>query len=584
MLRTHTCGELSLKEKAKEVTLCGWVHTNRNHGGIIFVNLRDRYGVTQLVFDSKHNKEAYHFAEKLNREDVLKATGKVRYRGKDLVNKKMSTGEVEILVDAVEMLNKSAALPIEPEDANNSDDIRLKYRYLDLRRPAMQEKMILRHNVAFAVREFLSSQKFLEIETPLLMKSTPEGARDYVVPSRVNVGQFYALPQSPQLYKQILMVSGFDRYFQLPRCLRDEDLRADRQPEHTQIDLEMSFVQPDDVFELVENMFKFIFKKVLKKDLKIPFKRLSYKESMEKYGNDKPDLRFGLELVDVSSLVKDCEFGVFSSAVKSKGIVKGVVAEGCAGFSRKQVDKYIDFAKTLGGKGLAWMKVTEEGLDGGCSKFFDVEMQGQLIKKMKASPGDLLLFCADSYKVVNDVLSKIRVRLGKELKVIDESAFAFSWVTQFPLFEWDSDRKKWNAMHHMFCMPLEEDMKYLEEDPGRVHCTQYDLALNGTELGSGSIRIHKPELQERVMKVVGFSLEEAQSRFGFLLESFKYGAPPHGGIALGLDRVVALLCGLTDIREVIAFPKNKHAQGLMDGCPSIIDKEQLKELGISLKK
>lgn len=580
MLRTHTCGELTRKEEGKVVTLCGWNHARRNHGGLIFIDLRDRYGLTQVTFDPHHNKHVHGLAEGLNREDVLQVTGKVRHRGDTLENLKLATGQIEVLVDELVVLNKAEVLPVDVEDAEHTtDEMRMKYRYLDLRRPIMQQRLLTRHNIAQAARSYLSSQKFLEVETPLLMKSTPEGARDYIVPSRVNPGKCYALPQSPQLYKQILMVSGCDRYFQLARCLRDEDLRADRQPEHTQIDIEMSFVEPNDVFTLVEGLFKQIFKDALGKDLKIPFQRLSYKECIERYGCDKPDLRFGLELKDLSSLFTHTDFAVFRSVIDRKGIIKAINAERCGErFSRKDIDAYSAYAQETGAKGLAWLKMTDKGIEGSIAKYFDADLQKKIIEKMNAQPGDLLFFCADTSKIANEVMNKIRRKLGEDLGLIDHHAFHFLWVTDFPLFEWNDEDNKWDMMHHMFCMPLEKDFNYLEEDPGKVHCTQYDLVLNGTELGSGSIRIHRPEIQERVMKVIGFTHEDAMRRFGFLLTSFKYGAPPHGGIGLGLDRIVALLCGLQDIREVIAFPKNKNAQCPMDACPSDVDVKQMKEL------
>ena len=581
MKRTHTCGELTKKEIKKVVTLSGWNNSRRDHGGIIFIDLRDRYGLTQLVFDPKHKKKVHSVAEHLGREDVLQVTGKVRARGKDLENPNMKTGEIEVLVDSLEVLNKAATPPIEVDDRKEaSEDVRLRYRYLDLRRPVMLERLEVRHKAAQAAREYFSSNGFLEIYTPLLMKSTPEGARDYVVPSRVNPGKFYALPQSPQLYKQILMCSGVDRYFQIPICLRDEDLRADRQPEHTQIDVEMSFVELEDLWSMFEGLYKYMWKSVLGIDLKTPFKRISYAEAMDKYGTDKPDIRYDLHLIDVSSVVKGSDFGVFNSIIEHGGMVKCVVSP--KELSRKELDEYIAFAQEHGAKGMAWMKVTEKGLESNIAKFFSDKIKKELLKVTKAKKGQVLMFIADKVSVTNDVLSRIRQKLADHFKLYDSNEFAFCWITDFPLFEWDDDSEKWEMSHHMFCMPREEDVKYLDSDPGKVLCTQYDLVLNGWELGSGSIRNHDSAVQEKIMKAVGFTAEEAQDRFGFLLEAFKYGAPPHGGIGIGFDRTVAMMMGLRDIREVIAFPKNKAAECPMDGSPSSIKDEQLKELSLKL--
>ena len=588
MLRTNTCGELTKKEIDKKVTLCGWNHARRDHGGVIFVDLRDRYGLTQAVFDPSHNKKVHAIAEHLKREDVLRVAGKVRYRGKGLENPKLHTGEIEIIADELEIISSSLTPPLEIDDkVEANEEIRLKYRYLDLRRPIMQQRLITRSKVAQAVREYFTSHDFIEIETPVLVKSTPEGARDYVVPSRVHNGKFYALPQSPQLYKQILMVAGLDRYFQLARCLRDEDLRTDRQPEHTQIDVEMSFVEVSDVHEMIEGLYKHIFKKVLGVELKTPFKKISYDESMEKYGIDKPDLRFGLELVDVSKAIKGCEFGVFNSILEHNGIVKVIVVPQELG--RNELDAWIKFAQEHGAKGLAWMKVTGKGsdlkLESNIVKFFSAEIQKKILNATKAKTGSTLMFVADKPKLVNEVLTKIRLKLGHDLKLIEEhdtKNFSFCWVTDFPLFEWNDDEEKWEPAHHMFCMPKKEDLAHLQSDPGKVKCTQYDLVLNGMELGSGSIRINDPKIQEEVMKVIGLTHEQAEKKFGFLLEAFKYGAPVHGGIGIGLDRTIALMLGLHDIREVIAFPKNKAAECPMDGSPSDVDDKQLKELGIKL--
>ncbi len=586
MLRTHTCGELQLSDKGKIVTLCGWYDHLRTHGGISFLWLRDRYGITQIVFDEKHNKELFIKTSQLRREDVLQISGKVRYRGDGLVNKAMKTGEIEVLADSIQILAKADVLPMELDDKiPATEEMRLKYRYLDLRRPTMQHNLTIRHRFTQAVREYMISQHFIEVETPLLMKSTPEGARDYVVPSRVHTGQFYALPQSPQLYKQILMVSGFDRYFQIARCLRDEDLRADRQPEHTQIDVEMSFVEEADVHAVVEGMLKYAFKKVAHIDIHTPFPKMKHIEAMERYGCDKPDLRFGLELKTVSDIVKHSDFSVFKTVIQAGGIVKAINAEHCGEkFSRKDIDAYVKFVTDGGAKGLAYVKVTAHGFDGGIAKFFSKQLQELLMEKLEARQGDLLFFCADKPKVCNEIINKVRNKLGTDLGLIDHNKYNFCWIVDFPLFEFNEEEQSWEPAHHMFCMPKEEHLSLLEKDPEKVLCHQYDLVLNGCEMGSGSLRINKPEIQERVMRIVGYPKERAHQRFGFLLEAFKYGAPPHGGIALGLDRVVALLLKLTDIREVIAFPKNKHAQCTMDGSPSSIDQRQLEELHLKMEK
>tara|TARA_Y100000310_G_scaffold340847_1_gene438020 strand:- start:401 stop:2611 length:2211 start_codon:yes stop_codon:yes gene_type:complete len=575
MLRTHTCGELRKKDIKKEVTLSGWLQSARDHGGIIFIDLRDRYGLTQIVFDPKHNKEIHKQAESLGREYVLQVKGKVRARGKGLENPKLNTGEIEVLVDELKLLNKSDALPIEVDDRKEAnEELRLKYRFLDLRRPIMQKRLLMRHNIVQAAREFLNKNDFLEIETPILVRATPEGARDYIVPSRTNAGKFFALPQSPQLYKQILMVSGCDRYYQIARCLRDEDLRADRQPEHTQIDIEMSFIEQEDIMKVVEGLYKHILKKVINKNINSKFPRLTYQEAMDTYGTDKPDLRFGLELVDVTDIVKKSDFNVFKNAE----MVKCINPE--KEFTRKEIDELTDFALRNDAKGLAWVKVTSKGLESSIVKFLSENVQKELLKKTNAKPGSMLFFVADKEKDVNVILDKLRNELAKKLALIKKDEFKFLWITDFPLFEWDDENEKWMPAHHIFSSPKEEDLKYLEKEPGKVKANLYDLVLNGVELLSGSIRINRKDIQERVMKVIGLSEEEAEKKFGFLLNAFRYGAPPHGGVGIGLDRTVALLNGLNDIREVIAFPKNKAAECPMDGCPSDVPDEQLKELHI----
>ncbi len=583
MKRTHTCGELTAKEKGKEVCLQGWVHTHRNHGGLIFINMRDRYGITQAVVNP--DSTIFKDAEKLHKEDCVEIYGKVISRPDNMKNPDMKTGEIEIEVNKIAVLCKTDVLPTEVEDeVLATEDTRMKYRYLDLRRPIVQKNIIMRHNAAQAARKFLSSQGFLEIETPMLVRSTPEGARDYIVPSRVNPGRFYALPQSPQLYKQLLMVAGFDRYFQLPRCLRDEDLRADRQPTHTQIDLEMSFPELDDLFAVGEGVMKNIFKECLDYDVDSPFPRIGFQESMDKYGTDKPDIRYELFLNNVSDIVKNSEFKVFKDIVAEGGSVKCINPP--AEFTRKDIDKYEKMVKSLGAKGLAWAKVADGKLDGGISKFLSEEEQKNLIKTTGAKDKSTIFFMAGKMKLVNQYLDKLRQDVAKDLKLYNPKDFKFCWITEFPLFEWNEDENKWDAMHHLFCMPKEEDLKHLEDDPGKVYCTQYDFVLNGVELASGSIRINNPEIQERVMKVIGMDKKEAEKKFGFLLKAFSYGAPPHGGMGIGFDRVVALMCGTTDIREVIAFPKNKNAESLMDESPNEATSEQLKELHIKkdLKK
>ena len=575
--RTHTCGELTKSDIKKNVSLCGWAASSRDHGGIIFIDLRDRWGITQIVFDPEHKKKEHGVAETLRREDVIAVKGKVRARGKGLENPKLKTGQIEVLVDEVEVLNKAITPPLEIDDrVEANEDLRLKYRYLDLRRPKMQRHLQIRHNAAMAAREYLNKNNFLEIETPILVRATPEGARDYIVPSRVNPGKFYALPQSPQLYKQILMVSGCDRYYQIARCLRDEDLRQDRQPEHTQIDVEMSFVNAEDVIEMVEDMYKHMMKRVLNVDIKYKFPRISHKEAMDKYGTDKPDLRFGLELIDVTDVVKKSDFQVFNKAEK----IKCVNPEDK--FSRNEIDSLIDYALSVGSKGMAWMRVTDKGLESNIVKFFSKEVQKKLIQKTGARKGSILFFIADNEKNANEILSKIRVEVGKRLKLINEKEFKFCWVVDFPLFEWDEDESSWKPMHHIFTAPKNEHIEFLDKDPGKVRADLYDLVVNGIELGSGSIRETNPATQEKLMKVIGISHEQAQKKFGFLMESFKYGTPPHGGIGLGFDRIVAVMCGYNDIREVIAFPKNKDAECPMDGSPSSVDEKQLKELNIKM--
>jgi len=566
-----------LKDAKKEATLCGWVHSRRDHGGVIFIDLRDRYGLTQIVFNPTFHQEAHAEAEKLKREDVLRVRGEVHPRAKGMANPNLDTGEIEVFISHLEILNHAETPPLEIDDNKEaSEEMRLKYRYLDLRRPKMQNRLLMRHKAAQATREYLNSQSFMEIETPMLVKTTPGGARVFKVPSRVHTGKFYALPESPQLYKQLLMVSGCDRYYQFARCLRDEDLRADRQPEFTQIDLEMSFVETHDVQEIIEGLLKDMFKKAAGKEIKTPFTRITYAEAMEKYGSDKPDLRFGLELKEVTKEVKKSEFSVFKNAPS----VKCLCVEGGAKFSRKDLEELETFVKIYQAKGLAYLKIQNGKLDSSIAKYFKEELQQELIKKTSAKEGDILLFVADKLEIVYAALGALRLELGKRFKLYNPDELKFCWVVDFPLYELVEE--KWEARHHIFTMPREEDMPWLEKDPSKVRGKLYDVVLNGVEIGGGSIRIHNKEVQTRVLKVIGLSYEEAQERFDFLLEAFQYGAPPHGGIALGFDRVVALMAGLNDIREVIAFPKTKAAENPMDGSPQEWTEAQLKELHLRL--
>ncbi|MFP4363640.1 MAG: aspartate--tRNA ligase [Spirochaetia bacterium] len=585
MKRTATCGSLSLEQKDETVILNGWVHRNRDHGGIHFVNLRDRYGVTQVVIDANTYPELRDAAESLKFEYCVAIEGIVRQRPEDMRNPDMTTGDIEIEAKKIQVLSKSTVLPFMIDERSDAkEDLRLQYRYLDLRSFSMQEKIALRHKVMLAVRNYLSNQGFLEIETPTLIRSTPEGARDFLVPSRHKTGSFYALPQSPQLFKQILMASGFDKYFQLAHCFRDEDARGDRQPEHTQIDMEMSFVSKEEVFSITEGMMKTLFQQTLGIDIQTPFQRLSYDDAMNRYGSDKPDLRFGLEIQDFAEFVPGSSFKVFKSVLESGGAVKALVAKGCAGFSRKMITAMEDVAKLYGAKGLAWMKVTETGLDGGISKFF-IEQDSAIRENLSAEVGDLILFVADKWQKACVSLGAVRNRLAKDMDLHGSVDFRFSWIVDFPLFEWDEDNEKWEAAHHMFTMPQAQYLNSMEDDPGAVKGDLYDLVCNGLELASGSIRVHDPEIQKRIFNIVGFSEEEAEKRFGFLLKAFQYGAPPHGGIAPGLDRLLMLMTGEETIREVMAFPKNTQGISPMDEAPSTeIDPKQLEELNLKVIK
>ena len=581
MKRTHTCGQLREQDIGKQVLLEGWCHSRRDHGGLIFIDLRDRYGLTQVVFDPRRNQEAHNVAGSLKREDVIGIRGIVEHRKPNMDNPNLDTGKIEVFVQSLAILNRSQTPPLEIDDRiQASEENRLTYRYLDLRRPVMQKLLKSRFEAAMAVRNTLKDLNFIEVETPMLIKPTPEGARDYVVPSRINPGKFYALPQSPQLYKQILMIAGIDKYFQLARCFRDEDLRSDRQPEHTQIDMEMSFVEREDVFDAVEKVMAAVWKTkgII---LKTPLPRLSHSEAVEKYGTDKPDMRYELFLREVGAIVQKSDFSVFKNVIASGGIVKCIAVP--KDLSRNDIDALIVFCQQHGAKGMAWMRVSEKGLESNIAKFFSEQVQKELIAKVGAKPGSILMFIADKPHLANQVMDKLRQELGKRLNLIRQDELRFCWVMDFPFFEWNEDEQKWDAAHNPFSMIMEEDLQYLESDPKRVHCLQYDLVLNGWELGSGSIRINRPELQERVLRVLGLSKEQVQKKFGFLLEAYKYGAPIHGGIGIGFDRVVALLNNVHDIREVIAFPKNKAAECPMDGSPSEADEKQLKELHIKLE-
>ncbi|OHB35023.1 MAG: aspartate--tRNA ligase [Planctomycetes bacterium GWA2_40_7] len=583
--RTHTCGQLRWTDAGSEATLCGWVDTRRDHGGVIFIDLRDRYGKTQVVFNPEHNAEAHKKASVLRSEYVIAVRGKVMERPGDMINPKLETGEIEVVTDKLEILNTSETPPFEiTSDTDVSTELRLKYRYLDLRRPVMQKYLTSRHKVCQVARQYFDRNNFIEVETPFLTKSTPEGARDYLVPSRINRGQFYALPQSPQLFKQLLMVSGLDRYFQIVKCFRDEDLRAQRQPEFTQIDLEMSFVREDDVINIIEGLMVEVFKTVLGKEITAPFPRLSYHDAMKRYGCDAPDLRFEMTIKEITDIAKKSDFKVFKSVAESGGQVRGINAAGCAKLSRKEIDELTTFVNQFGAKGLAWFKVDENGLTSQIAKFFTAELQSEIIECFSAKPGDLLLFVADKESVVSQALSQLRLSIAKTKGLINKEEFNLSWVVDFPLFEYNEDMDRYDSLHHPFTSPHPDDLEFLEERPLDVRARAYDIVLNGIELGGGSIRIHRQDVQKKIFNLLKIDEATAQERFGFLLEALKYGAPPHGGIALGLDRMVTILLGLDDIREVIAFPKTQKATCLMVDAPSEVDDKQLKDLGLSLQK
>ena len=582
--RSHRCTEVNNTMIGNTVTVMGWVQKSRNKGGIIFVDLRDRSGILQVIFEEANcGEESFAKAEKLRSEFVVAITGEVAKRG-GAVNENLATGDIEVIAKDIRILAEADTppFPIE-ENSKTKEDLRLKYRYLDLRRPDLQKNIMMRSKVTTLVRSFMADEGFIEIETPTLCKSTPEGARDYLVPSRIHPGEFYALPQSPQIYKQLLMCSGYDRYFQIARCYRDEDLRADRQPEFTQIDMELSFVDVDDVIDVNERLLAKLFKEVIGVDVQLPIQRMTYKEAMERFGSDKPDLRFGMELCDVTDVVKDCEFVVFKNAIEAGGSVRGINAEGQGAMPRKKIDALVDFAKGYGAKGLAYIAIHEDGtMKSSFAKFMKDEEMQALVEKMNGKPGDLLLFAADKNKIVWNVLGALRLLLGEELGLIDENQYNFLWVTEFPLLEWSDEENRFMAMHHPFTMPMEEDWDKIDSDPGAVRAKAYDIVLNGTELGGGSVRIHQDDIQEKMFEVLGFTKERAHEQFGFLLDAFSYGVPPHAGLAYGVDRMIMHMVHADSIRDVIAFPKVKDASDLMSEAPGTVDEKQLEELGIQI--
>ncbi|WP_076777097.1 aspartate--tRNA ligase [Lachnoclostridium phocaeense] len=582
--RTHRCGELSAANIGETVTIMGWVQKNRNKGGLDFVDVRDRSGIIQAVFEEgKTDSALLEKAAKLRAEYVVAIVGKVEKRS-GAVNTNIATGEIEIIPEELRVLSEAETPPFQVEEnSKTKEEVRLKYRYLDLRRPDMQRNLLMRSQVATLTRQFLAEEGFLEIETPVLVGSTPEGARDYLVPSRIHHGHFYALPQSPQLFKQLLMCSGCDRYFQLAKCFRDEDLRADRQPEFTQIDMELSFVDVDDVIDVNERLLAKLFHEVLGVEVSLPIQRMTWQEAMDRYGSDKPDIRFGMELKDVTETVKDSEFVVFKNAIENGGTVRGINAKGQGAMPRKKIDKLVSFAKDFGAKGLAYIAIQEDGtVKSSFAKFMTEEEMKALIQAMEGENGDLLLFAADKNKVVWDVLGNLRLELARQMDLLDKNEYKFIWITEFPLLEWNEDENRYTAMHHPFTMPMEEDLKYLDTDPGRVRAKAYDIVLNGNEIGGGSVRIFNPEIQSKMFEVLGFTPERAQEQFGFLLTAFKYGVPPHAGLAYGLDRLVMLMAKEDSIRDVIAFPKVKDASDLMTEAPTLVDQKQLDELGLAV--
>ena len=586
MKRTCRCAELSEKNIGEEVTMMGWVQKQRNKGGIIFVDMRDRSGILQVIFeDGEINEADFAKAEKLRSEFVIAVKGKVTARS-GAVNENLATGAIELRAEELRVLSESDTPPFPIEaDSKTKEELRLKYRYLDLRRPDLQRNLIMRSKVATLIRQFLADEGFLEIETPMLTKSTPEGARDYLVPSRVHPGTFYALPQSPQLFKQLLMCSGYDRYFQLARCFRDEDLRADRQPEFTQVDMELSFVAEDDVMDVNERLLQKLFKEILDVDIELPIQRMTWQEAMDRFGSDKPDLRFGMELKDVSEVVKGCGFGVFTGALENGGSVRGINAKGQGGMPRKKIDALVKFAKDFGAKGLAYLAINEDGTyKSSFAKFMTDDELKALVDAMEGEPGDLLLFAADKNKIVWDVLGNLRLEIAKNLDLLDKNVYKFLWVTEFPEFEYSEEQGRYLAMHHPFTMPFEDDIQYLESNPEKVRARAYDIVLNGTEIGGGSIRIHQDDVQEKMLRALGFTDEKAHEQFGFLLDAFKYGVPPHAGLAYGLDRLVMIMAHEDSIRDVIAFPKIKDASCLMTDAPNVVDDKQLEELSLEIAK
>ena len=580
--RSHNCGVIGKELAGQQVVLCGWVAKRRDHGGLIFVDLRDRSGIVQVVVDPETAGESFKVAEDIRGEYVVKVAGKVSMRDAATVNANISTGEIEIMAEEIEVLNAAKTPPFYIADGIDTDEnLRLKYRYLDLRRPEMQRNIILRHKVTKLMRDYLDTRNFLEIETPMLTKSTPEGARDYLVPSRVNPGKFYALPQSPQIFKQLLMVSGMERYFQIARCFRDEDLRADRQPEFTQLDMEMSFMEMDEILELMEGLIAYIFEGACGKKIQTPFQRLTWDEAMDRYGSDKPDLRFGMELINMVDAVKDSDFKVFNQVIENGGVVKAINVKGYANIPRRECDSLVDFVGIYGAKGLAWMQIQEDGsVKSPIAKFFSEAHMANILATAQAEAGDLIMFIADKPAVVAQALGALRIEMAKRRNLIDPDALAFAWVVDFPMFEYDEEEKRYVAMHHPFTSPRDEDLPLLATDPGKVYAKAYDMVLNGTEIGGGSIRIHRRDVQKQIFSAIGLSDEEAQEKFGFMMNAFEYGAPPHGGLAFGLDRLIMIMAQRDSIRDVIAFPKTQSAACVMTQAPNDVDDKQLRELHI----